>query len=219
MALARINAAQDAASVSDSESEDHPQEQQARSRRGSFSFLTRARSHEVLVARSPAGRNMLRSKKVRDQEERRRQEQQVPMVPNTPPKLPTLPTIGSIGEAAPSDHSIAIISGRGHMYSPSPPPTNNFSRPKQQQQSRSESSMPSMSSVGSLSSPNSYRVPLPPMPGALPRAESMVSRGRESYAHSLSASLQSPRKMRRRKEPEAFKHVPFFHLPHQSWLT
>ncbi|KEQ89276.1 hypothetical protein M438DRAFT_264061 [Aureobasidium pullulans EXF-150] len=61
-----------------------------------------------------------------------------------------------------------------------------------------------MSSSGSLTTPNGYGVPLPPMPSSLPRTESIVSRGRESYAPSISASMHSPRRMRRRKEPEAF---------------
>lgn len=196
MAASQTDASQDAASWSGSESEDKTLNQQSQPRRrGSFSFLSRTKSHAVPIVRSPSGRKMLRSKKVRDQEERIRQEQQMPAIPRSPPKLPTLPNLEPIGSGRPD--SVAIVSGRGHNY----PPPANFSRPKQ----TSMPSMPTMSSTGSLTSPNPYGVPLPPMPTSLPRTESIVSRGRESYAPSISASMHSPRRMRRRKEPEAFK--------------
>ncbi|THY91692.1 hypothetical protein D6C95_06279 [Aureobasidium pullulans] len=199
MAVSPIDTVQEATSMSSSESEEQNNREQSRPRRrGSFSFLTRTKSHDVPVIRSPSGRRMLRSKKLRDQEERLRQEQQMPAVSQSPPTLPTLPNIEPMENARPD--SIAIVSGRGHDY----PPPANFSRPGPKQTSMSNSSMPSMSSSGSLTTPNGYGVPLPPMPSSLPRTESIVSRGRESYAPSISASMHSPRRMRRRKEPEAF---------------
>ncbi|KAH0354181.1 hypothetical protein KCU81_g1495, partial [Aureobasidium melanogenum] len=201
-AVSPIDAVQEATALSGSESDEHPNTEQGQSpsrRRGSFSFLTRSKSREVPVTRSPSGRKMLRNKKLRDQEERRRQEQQMPVVSHSPPTLPTLPNMEPIEGARPD--SIAIVSGRGYDY-PRPPPPANFSRPKQA--STSYSSMPSMSSSGSLNAPNPYGVPLPAMPDSLPRTESIVSRGRETYAPSISANMHSPRRMRRRKEPEAF---------------
>ncbi|THX54954.1 hypothetical protein D6D06_05215 [Aureobasidium pullulans] len=199
MAVSPIDTVQEATSMSSSESEEQNNREQSRPRRrGSFSFLTRTKSHDVPVIRSPSGRRMLRSKKLRDQEERLRQEQQMPAVSRSPPTLPTLPNIEPMENARPD--SIAIVSGRGHDY----PPPANFSRPGPKQTSMSNSSMPSMSSSGSSTTPNGYGVPLPPMPSSLPRTESIVSRGRESYAPSISASMHSPRRMRRRKEPEAF---------------
>ncbi|KAG9700236.1 hypothetical protein KCU95_g773, partial [Aureobasidium melanogenum] len=201
-AVSPIDAVQEATALSGSESDEHQNTEQGQSpsrRRGSFSFLTRSKSREVPVTRSPSGRKMLRNKKLRDQEERRRQEQQMPVVSHSPPTLPTLPNMEPIEGARPD--SIAIVSGRGYDY-PRPPPPANFSRPKQA--STSYSSMPSMSSSGSLNAPNPYGVPLPAMPDSLPRTESIVSRGRETYAPSISANMHSPRRMRRRKEPEAF---------------
>ncbi|KAK6008245.1 hypothetical protein QM012_000148 [Aureobasidium pullulans] len=199
-AVSPIDAVQEAAASSGSESDEHQNiEQSQPRRRGSFSFLTRSKSHEVPVIRNPSGRKMLRNKKLRDQEERRRQEQQMPVVSQSPPSLPTLPNMEPIEGARPD--SIAIVSGRGHDY-PRPPAPANFSRPKQA--STSYSSMPSTSSINSLNTPNTYGVPLPAMPDSLPRTESIVSRGRESYAPSISANMHSPRRMRRRKEPEAF---------------
>jgi hypothetical protein len=209
-----VDTVQEAPALSGSESDEQPHREQSRPRRrGSFSFLTRSKSHEIPVTRSPSGRKMLRNKKLRDQEERRRQEQQMPMVSQSPPTLPTLPNVGPMEGVRPD--SIAIVSGRGHEY-PSPTPPANFSRPGAKQTSASNSSMPSMSSSGSLNTPNAYSVPLPPMPTSLPRTESIVSRGRESYAPSISANMHSPRRMRRRKEPEAFKYV--FHLTHLTFV-
>ncbi|KAH0048597.1 hypothetical protein KCU72_g8533, partial [Aureobasidium melanogenum] len=199
-AVSPIDAVQEATALSGSESDEHQnREQSSPRRRGSFSFLTRSKSHEVPVIRSASGRKMLRNKKLRDQEERRRQEQQMPVVSHSPPTLPTLPNMEPIEGARPD--SIAIVSGRAHDY-PRPPVPANFSRPKQA--STSYSSMPSMSSTGSLNAPNPYGVPLPAMPDFLPRTESIVSRGRETYAPSISANMHSPRRMRRRKEPESF---------------
>ncbi|KAH0281104.1 hypothetical protein KCU91_g490, partial [Aureobasidium melanogenum] len=199
-AVSPIDAVQEATASSGSESDEHQNREQSPPRRcGSFSFLTRSKSHEVPVIRSASGRKMLRNKKFRDREERRRQEQQMPVVSYSPPTLPTLPNMEPIEGARPD--SIAIVSGRGHDY-PRPPVPANFSRPKQA--STSYSSMPSMSSTGSLNAPNPYGVPLPAMPESLPRTESIVSRGRETYAPSISANMHSPRRMRRRKEPEAF---------------
>ncbi|KAH0339172.1 hypothetical protein KCU74_g837, partial [Aureobasidium melanogenum] len=199
-AVSPIDAVQEATTLSGSESDEHQnREQSPPRRRGSFSFLTRSKSHEVPVIRSASGRKMLRNKKLRDQEERRRQEQQMPMVSHSPPTLPTLPNMEPIEGARPD--SIAIVSGRAHDY-PRPPAPANFSRPKQA--STSYSSMPSLSSTGSLNAPNPYGVPLPAMPDSLPRTESIVSRGRETYAPSILANMHSPRRMRRRKEPEAF---------------
>ncbi|KAI5253024.1 hypothetical protein E4T42_03020 [Aureobasidium subglaciale] len=199
MAVSPFDTVQEAASLSSSESDEQVNSEQSRPRRrSSFSFLTRSKSHDLPVIRSPSGRRMLRSKKLRNQEERRLQEQQMPMISTSPPTLPTLPNIEPMENTRPD--SIAIISGKGHEY----PLPANFSRPGAKQTSMSNSSMPSMSSTGSLTTANTYGVPMPPMPTSLPRTESIVSRGRESYAPSISTSMQSPRRMRRRKEPEAF---------------
>ncbi|KAI5247881.1 hypothetical protein E4T43_01778 [Aureobasidium subglaciale] len=199
MAVSPFDTVQEATSLSSSESDEQVNSEQSRPRRrGSFSFLTRSKSHDLPVIRSPSGRRMLRSKKLRDQEERRLQEQQMPMISTSPPTLPTLPNIEPMGNTRPD--SIAIVSGKGHDY----PLPANFSRPGAKQTSMSNSSMPSMSSTGSFTIANTYGVPMPPMPTSLPRTESIVSRGRGSYAPSISASMQSPRRMRRRKEPEAF---------------
>ena len=197
MVPSQTDSIQEVTSSNSSESGEQ-QIQQQRPRRGSLSFLTRSKSqHDIPITRDPSGRKMLRSKKVRDQEERLRQEQVLQSITKSPPKLPSpapLPQMSTFGAEGRPD-SIAIVSGRAHEYHSPPPPAANFSRPKNT----------SSSPAKNFSAPNPYGVPLPPMPTSLPRTESIVSRGRESYAPSISASMQSPRRMRRRKEPEAFK--------------
>ncbi|CAD0109516.1 unnamed protein product [Aureobasidium uvarum] len=178
MAVSAIDTVQAATALSSSESDEHPETEQSRPRRrGSFSFLTRSKSSEVPVIRSPSGRRMLRNKKLRDQEERRRQEQQMPVVSHSPPKLPVLPNMEPMESGRPE--SISTSSERGDQFPPRrSSAAANFSRPGAKQTSTSNSSMPSMSSTGSLNNP--YGVPLPPMPNSLPRTESIVSRGRET---------------------------------------
>ena len=104
-----FDAVQEATALSGSESDEqqHPEQSRPR-RRGSFSFLTRSKSHEVPVTRSPSGRRMLRNKRLRDQEERRRQEQQMPVVSHSPPMLPILPNMEPMEGARPD--SVAIVS-------------------------------------------------------------------------------------------------------------
>ena len=62
--------------------------------------------------------------------------------------------------------------------------------------------------------PNMYNVPIPPIPDTqgdegyvdpYARSESMTHRGRYSYASSTVSTVNSPRRMRRRKDPSPFK--------------
>ena len=65
--------------------------------------------------------------------------------------------------------------------------------------------------------------PVPPIPGtaitpksfvdALPRTESLVHRGRYSYASSAISTINSPRKLRRRKDPTPFKYATLLRAP------
>ena len=61
----------------------------------------------------------------------------------------------------------------------------------------------------------SHNVPIPPIPVELPggrspvgpyaRADSITHRGRMSYASSVVSTVNSPRRLRRRKDPTPFK--------------
>ncbi|GAB7353506.1 hypothetical protein MBLNU459_g3953t1 [Dothideomycetes sp. NU459] len=182
---------------------------ESRPRRGSFSFLSRTKSHEVPVARTRTGRTMLRKHKVRDQEEFLRRQhrsvsQEAPQLP-TPPLLPSIGTFG--GEDARPD-SIAIISGKGYL------PPNNFSRPKYSPMTSNTSSprvvsnVPSIPSIQHQSSSPAYAVQGGPRNGEpfdpYARTSSMANRGRESYASLALGPSNTPRKVRRRKDPTPF---------------
>ncbi|KAI0487690.1 septin [Xylaria cf. heliscus] len=123
------------------------------------------------------------------------QTQQKESVPNTPPRLPALyngsqpsplQTFG--GETRPD--SVAIVSGKAdHSFHHQPP------------RSSIDPGRPSMSSVA--------RPPVPPVPNGAwvdpyARTESMTNRGRYSYASSAISTVNSPRRVRRRKDPTPF---------------
>ncbi|KAK4232339.1 hypothetical protein QBC38DRAFT_93608 [Podospora fimiseda] len=122
-------------------------------------------------------------------------------VPQTPPRLPSLyngapaPQLGLGSEARPD--SLAIVSGRAEYHRPeytSPSATSATPRPSvSMEQSNSRSTIP---------------IPPPPIPngGFDPYAgtSSMAHRGRYSYASSAISTINSPRRVRRRKDPTPF---------------
>lgn len=120
-------------------------------------------------------------------------------VPKSPPRLPALyngsqsqplQTFG--GDARPD--SLAIVSGKvDHSFHRYPP------------RASIDPGRPSMSS--SVANP-----PVPPIPSGnwvdpYARTESMTHRGRYSYASSAISTINSPRRVRRRKDPTPFKYV------------
>jgi len=131
--------------------------------------------------------NFLRRQKSADKTMNKKQKgQQAPSIPRSPPQLPYHPQIdpNSIGSALGVDTAYTTAAN-SHHYVGSPP----------------------------------YGVPMPPMPSSSPaskngeyvdpyaRTESMTHRGRYSYASSaISATgINSPRRVRRRKDPTPFK--------------
>ena len=131
--------------------------------------------------------NFLRRQKSADKTMNKKQKgQQAPAIPRVPPQLPSHPQIdpNSIGSALGVDTAYTTAAN-SHHYAGSPP----------------------------------YGVPMPPMPSSSPtskngeyvdpyaRTESMTHRGRYSYASSaISATgINSPRRVRRRKDPTPFK--------------
>jgi hypothetical protein len=126
------------------------------------------------------------------------QSQQRESVPKSPPRLPALyngalsqplQTFG--GDARPD--SLAIVSGKAdHSFHHYPP------------RASIDPGRPSMSSVANP--------PVPPLPNGAwvdpyARTESMTNRGRYSYASSAISTVNSPRRVRRRKDPTPFKYV------------
>lgn len=132
---------------------------------------------------------MSKKQKALAQEELLRQQREAAMLPKQPPRLPShspLPQINTFGGEDARPDSLAIVSNK----------VGNFSRP----------------SVEYKMAPGG-RVPIPPIPGSSPpdgdydpyaRTESMTHRGRYSYASSAISTLNSPRRVRRRKDPTPF---------------
>lgn len=111
-----------------------------------------------------------------------------PSVSKAPPKLPDVyrgneQLTNSFGNEMRPD-SVSIVSGRGDHHG-------------------GRASMdPGLSSMPRMSPP-----PVPNTPAFDPyaRTESMTHRGRYSYASSAVSTINSPRRVRRRKDPTPFK--------------
>ncbi len=137
----------------------------------------------------------------------REQEMQREQIPARPPRIPNvphqseLPTFG--GENARFDGASVMSDRAAGPYS---------------------HRLAQKSSLEKVGSSNTYRgmpiPPVPPIPAALghspsvnqahfdpSRAESMTHRGRYSYASSAISTINSPRKIRRRKDPTPFKYT------------
>ncbi len=170
-------------------------------RRTSLGFLRRAKSGEPLNGNRSSSGGKLTKKQQRTaaEQELQRQKQEAAERAKYPPKLPDfapppqLRTFG--GEEASSDSEIQD-SNRAAGYG---------------RKTMTRSSMDNQSSV------NQYGVPMPPVPGTAvsgnkgeyvdpyARTESMTHRGRYSYASSAVSTINSPRRVRRRKDPTPFK--------------
>lgn len=127
------------------------------------------------------------------EQELERQRREAAAIPKSPPKLPTLyngaapPQLQTFGGEDRPD-SVAIVSGRGYT-------------------GRSSMEPPRAMSA-------TANVPIPPIPNGsrngewvdpYARTESMTHRGRYSYASSAVSTINSPRRIRRRKDPTPFK--------------
>ncbi|EPE04537.1 gtp binding protein [Ophiostoma piceae UAMH 11346] len=150
------------------------------------SEINRRSSFGMLLRRSKSGE--LKGKKAQAMRELQLQREREAAIPKSPPRLPVLyngapaPNLqGSFGEPVPETN------GSGTDYYN----TNYTPRPSME---------PSRSTA---------TVPVPPMPtGAwvdpFARTESMTHRGRYSYASSAISTINSPRRVRRRKDPTPF---------------
>lgn len=146
--------------------------------------------------RSSFGMLLRRSKSGDLGKGRKTSQQSRDTVPKSPPRLPALyngaqPTAFESFGGDNRPDSLAIVSGTAdHSFHRYPP------RPSIDQ------GRPSMSSVS--------QPPVPPIPAGswvdpYARTESMTHRGRYSYASSAVSTINSPRRVRRRKDPTPFK--------------
>jgi hypothetical protein len=143
----------------------------------SLGFLRRAKSNEPLGDRKTSGSRLSRKKPSNlDQDELRRQQEAVEAA-RKPPKLPG--------------------------YTPQP----------QIQSFGGEGYQPRMAKYSMDNSSTNGTPPVPAMPAGYAeapvdpyaRTESMTHRGRYSYASSAVSTLNSPRRVRRRKDPTPYK--------------
>lgn len=144
----------------------------------------------MLLRRSKSGE--LKGKKAQALKEAELQRQRN-AIPKSPPRLPVLYNGQSSGNEyfqnsfdGSRPDSLAIMSGRADSQSPSNRPS--------MDPGRSVVSIPAVP-------------PIPKEPWVDPyaRTESMTHRGRYSYASSAISTINSPRRVRRRKDPTPFK--------------
>ncbi|KAF1809901.1 hypothetical protein P152DRAFT_142887 [Eremomyces bilateralis CBS 781.70] len=175
-------------------------------RRTSFGFLRRQKSTEHSTGNRIASGGKMTKKQRAQAEELRKQQ----ALSQSPPRLPShspLPRMNILGGAAAEDptarpDSYALVSNKASGY------------PGQDFYHQQRGVRPSVEYQQYGSSP--HGVPIPPIPGSSPssrngepvdpyaRTESMTHRGRYSYASSAVSTLNSPRRVRRRKDPTPF---------------
>ena len=170
-------------------------------RKGSFSFLRRSKSRERSISGSSTPARKLSKK---DRSRVRQQEMMQEQIPSPPPRIPVIPhppdLQGFGGEDTRKD-SVAIMSNRaGGSF---------------KYRLAQKSSQETLGSDMYRGMPVPPVPPIPPIPGTtitpksyvdtFARTESLVHRGRYSYASSAISTINSPRKIRRRKDPTPFK--------------
>lgn len=162
-------------------------------RKGSFSFLKRSKSRE----RSVSGGSTPQRKLSKKESSRRREEQMMhEQIPARAPRIPMVPHASDL-----QTFDCEIMSNRaGGSF---------------QHRLAQKSSQETIGSDMYRGMPIPPVPPIPQMPGVtsarnpyvdqFARTESMANRGRHSYASSAISTINSPRKIRRRKDPTPCK--------------
>ncbi|KAI1914453.1 hypothetical protein LOZ39_004501 [Ophidiomyces ophidiicola] len=143
-------------------------------RRTSLGFLRRAKSTERLVDRKLSGKVSKKLLKEQAKEEQLRRQREAAAIPKNAPQLPVIPP-------PPQLNTFGGENGRGEKIG-----------------------LPTRLKSYQITPPN--YPPVPPIPYADigPRPESMAHRGRYSYASSAVSTINSPRRVRRRKDPTPY---------------
>jgi hypothetical protein len=149
---------------------------EATSRRSSLGFLRRSKSTEPLSERKGSGSNKI-SKKMKEQIKEEELRRQRESIPQQAPRLPDL---------APAPR-MQTFGGEERPISLAVPSSATESRA-----SSSHHSMPPSGFAQAVVDPYA-------------RTESMTHRGRYSYASSAVSTINSPRRLRRRKDPTPYK--------------
>lgn len=171
-------------------------------RRTSLGFLRRSKSGEPLNSRSrtsSGGKLTKKQQRVQEEQERIRKQQEAAERAKIPPKLP---------DFAPSPQ-LRTFGGEDILSDTEDSGTNRSPGYDRRYMPKTSLDMPI--------SATQYGVPIPPLPGTATsgqkgeyvdpyaRTESMTHRGRYSYASSAVSTINSPRRVRRRKDPTPFK--------------
>ncbi|KAI9819244.1 MAG: hypothetical protein M1827_007400 [Pycnora praestabilis] len=169
-------------------------------RRSSLGFLRRAKSGEPLTNRSLSGSKLIKKQKAfAQQEECLRQQREAAQISRSPPRIPEVPPpprLNAFGGETLRPDSVDIVSNRvrGHH----------------------RGSLIKRGAMDQESPKFVHSIPIPPIPATPPvnkrqgsgdpyaRTESMTNRGRYSYASSGVSTINSPRRVRRRKDPTPF---------------
>ena len=174
-------------------------------RKGSFSFLRRSKSRERSTSGSSTPARKLSKK---DRSRVRQREMMQEQIPSPPPRIPVIPhppDLQGFGGEDTRPDSVAIMS----------PIMSNRAGGSFKYKLAQKSSQETLGSDMYRGMPVPPVPPIPPIPGkaitpksyvdAFARTESLVHRGRYSYASSAISTINSPRKIRRRKDPTPFK--------------
>lgn len=155
-----------------------PPDSKSPNRRTSFGFLHRSRSKEPIQNRKISGGKIIKKHHEQAREEELRRLQEAGSMPGAVPMLPVL-------TPSPQLHSFG---GEG-------------ATPGRAAGKKTNQSLEATTRT----------VPIPPIPRVsqspdpYSRSESMTHRGRYSYAASAVSSIDSPRRVRRRKDPTPYK--------------
>ena len=166
-------------------------------RRTSFNFLRRVKSTERMKSsRNVSGGKLTKrqSTQVREQEMAQQQREPTALASLELPAIPHAPSMQTFGGEDGRPDSIAIISNKAVGYTPNRLLPNG--------------------TVDMTKFHITPKIPVPAIPDVDPyaSANSITNRGRYSYASSAVSTLNSPRRVRRRKDPTPFKYVPSFQL-------
>lgn len=165
-------------------------------RRGSFSFLRRSKSRDRAASSGSAPQRKLSkkdSKRMRE-EQMRKMSDQIPQRPPRIPAVPSQPEIQTFGGEDVRPDSSAVMSSRAAGSYP--------------QRLAHKASQENVGSDYYRGMPIPPVPPMPPIPGATATpagVESMANRARYSYASSAISTINSPRKIRRRRNPTPYK--------------
>lgn len=160
-------------------------------RRTSLGFLRRAKSTEPLGERKASGGRMSKKMlKEQAREEELRRQREAAAVPKNAPRLPDLappPQLKTFGGENARPDSFAIMSNR----------LTHYQKPEQAQPALAAPAIPQAPRSSHSAVTGEYVDPYA-------RTESMTHRGRYSYASSAVSTINSPRRVRRRKDPTPY---------------